>query len=116
MCQEKLELLNMNRVLRKFLDQVPLKGCPLCKKENLNYEQLLGHLHNECPSVPVICTNEECKEIFNRDQAQDHKDRCAAATFDCDHCGLSDLRMNTHHSCLKSLRQTVAAHERMIAQ
>ena len=60
LCQETKGFNPMNRMVKRFLDQTQLRGCPSgdsCPKHEtpIQYEQLIPHLQKECPQVLVAC-------------------------------------------------------------
>lgn len=60
LCQDTKGFNPMNRMVKRFLDQTQLRGCPSgdsCPKHEtpIQYEQLIPHLQKECPQVLVAC-------------------------------------------------------------
>lgn len=101
----------MNRIVKKFLDETVLKGCPVegCQlnASDITYDKLQGHLSKECGNLPVTCTVVGCNTIFPRSQWLAHFSQCDKITISCQQCGLGGIPRpiisSNQHNCMVAM-------------
>ena len=112
-CQAKLLKSQLNRILKKFLEQTKLKGCPNCDASEMTYEELLTHLQRQCAQVDVKCPL-GCGESYQRGAWEHHFDQvCTNVKALCTQCE-EPLPKNeiVSHNCLRDLKAKVQTLEK----
>jgi E3 ubiquitin-protein ligase NRDP1 len=109
LCQGTVSNTPMNRILKSFLDETKMQGCPNkgCKlaESEMTYEALIGHVMKICSEVAVECPL-GCGQQFPRGQWLRHRDaECPKNIKLCPDCE-EPIKMG--HSCVRTLKAKVS--------
>lgn len=95
LCRNAITPQPMNRIVKKFLDETVLKGCPVegCQMNasDITYDKLHAHLSRDCSNFPVTCTVGGCNTTYPRAKWQEHFAQCDKITVVCQQCGLGGI-------------------------
>ena len=113
LCKTTITISPLNRILKKFLEQTLISGCPAsdCDKHTteMSYEKLISHLNKDCGSLIVVCPLNGCQTQFPRKNFAHHYDsECQLVKFTCPQCEEEcPKKEKATHNCLKVMKKKI---------